>query len=104
MKTTKQITKDVITHLDNQFVSIEKEHEQHKKRISKAINWYHENAIKLEHEGFSGNNIEVNGVSCVCVGHNFSGSPFFHAYFIFSPYNATDDCGAGCGNQYEVKF
>ncbi len=101
--------------LDKQWDDYKKQHDQHKERVEKSIDWFTENIIqwahtdKVDESGFMEvsfvmSHVEINWVDCVCVTHKFIGVPQFSASFEFRPFSQKDDAGNGAGNLISKQF
>lgn len=94
----------IIIELNNNFTKAEELHLEHKKRVIKAINWFNSIVVDKSTNKATSSMVKLNDVDAVCIYTNIRGVPFFECYFIFMPYNVTDDLGSGRGKSHIVEF
>ncbi len=98
---------NIINALNEDFNKYELKHEEHKQRVLKAMDWWDEHFKgynAMDKPMFENSLLEVNGVRCLCIRHQFTGIPYFVAEFIIKPLTTTGDIGNGAGQMKIVSF
>lgn len=94
----------IIETLDAAFEVSKKLYAEHKERVLKALDWWDKNSYPSKLLGFVSCQAKVNEVTCVCMGVDLRGAPWYICEFRFRPINAHNDAGNGNGNEVKITF
>ena len=100
---------EIIKILDDKLNQELLDHNEFKKRVSSAIEWWNENLIigsplYEDKDNFVSSKLTINGIKCLCTSTQIKGNPYFICEFTFRPLQIDQDLGSGIGNAHIVSF